>query len=105
MATESAAEIVYRLPEECVAHAISLTALGDACHSSTVSPAPFRAAADSDAAWARFLPPDHADDVLASAPALRCTTGQEEWWSPHNTEMSNLFVCSFTMIIVIVYLL
>ncbi|CAD6249021.1 unnamed protein product [Miscanthus lutarioriparius] len=64
MATAETAEI-YRLPEECVAYAISLTTPGDACHSSVVSPT-FRAAADSDAVWARFLPPDHAD-VLARA--------------------------------------
>lgn len=63
-AADAAAEI-YRLPEECVAYAISLTTPGDACHSSAVSPA-FRAAADSDAVWERFLPPDHAD-VLARA--------------------------------------
>ncbi|KAF8689994.1 hypothetical protein HU200_041629 [Digitaria exilis] len=63
-ATAAGAEI-YRLPEECVAYAISLTTPGDACHSSAVSPA-FRAAADSDAVWARFLPPDHAA-VLARA--------------------------------------
>ncbi|KAJ1281571.1 hypothetical protein BS78_04G315700 [Paspalum vaginatum] len=56
---------ILRLPEECVAYAISLTTPGDACHSSAVSPA-FRAAADSDAVWARFLPPDHAA-VLARA--------------------------------------
>jgi hypothetical protein len=57
---------VYRLPEECMAYAISLTTPGDACHSSAVSPA-FKAAADSDGAvWARFLPPDCAA-VLARA--------------------------------------
>jgi hypothetical protein len=56
---------IYRLPVECVAHAISLTTPGDACHSSAVSPA-FRDAADSDAVWARFLPPDFAA-VLARA--------------------------------------
>jgi hypothetical protein len=65
---------IYRLPEECVAYAISLTTPGDTCHSSAVSPA-FRAAADSDAVWARFLPPDHAA-VLARAderqPLVEC---------------------------------
>jgi hypothetical protein len=61
MATESVE--IYPLPEECVAYAISLTTPGDACHSSAVSPA-FRAAADSDAVWARFLPPDHADEPV-----------------------------------------
>ena len=66
MATAAAESVeIYRLPEECLACAISLTTPGDACHSSAVSPA-FRAAADSDAVWARFLPPDHAD-VLARA--------------------------------------
>ncbi|TVU27758.1 hypothetical protein EJB05_19258, partial [Eragrostis curvula] len=56
---------IYRLPEECVAYAISLTTPGDACLSSAVSPA-FKAAADSDAVWARFLP-DDGDAILARA--------------------------------------
>ncbi|CAL5056401.1 unnamed protein product [Urochloa decumbens] len=65
-AEAAAAAEIYRLPEECVAYAISLTTpAGDACQSSAVSPA-FRAAADSDAVWARFLPHDHAA-VLARA--------------------------------------
>uniref|UniRef100_A0A0E0CSY8 F-box domain-containing protein n=1 Tax=Oryza meridionalis TaxID=40149 RepID=A0A0E0CSY8_9ORYZ len=69
---EEAAAEIYRLPEECVAYAISMTTPGDACHSSAVSPA-FRAAADSDAVWDSFLPPDHAailaraDDGIAAA--------------------------------------
>uniref|UniRef100_A0A0E0K6P9 F-box domain-containing protein n=1 Tax=Oryza punctata TaxID=4537 RepID=A0A0E0K6P9_ORYPU len=67
MDCEGTAEI-YRLPEECVAYAISMTTPGDACHSSAVSPA-FRAAADSDAVWDRFLPPDHAA-ILARADAV-----------------------------------
>ncbi|BAF10393.1 putative F-box protein PP2-B12 [Oryza sativa Japonica Group] len=68
----AAAAEIYRLPEECVAYAISMTTPGDACHSSAVSPA-FRAAADSDAVWDSFLPPDHAailaraDDGIAAA--------------------------------------
>ncbi|XP_037450864.1 putative F-box protein PP2-B12 [Triticum dicoccoides] len=61
----AAAAAIYRLPEECVAHAIAMTTPGDALSSSAVSPA-FRAAADSDAVWDRFLPRDHAD-VLARA--------------------------------------
>uniref|UniRef100_A0ACD5YW38 Uncharacterized protein n=1 Tax=Avena sativa TaxID=4498 RepID=A0ACD5YW38_AVESA len=61
----AAAAAIYRLPEECVAHAIAMTTPGDACSSSAVSPA-FRAAADSDAVWDRFLPRDHAA-VLARA--------------------------------------
>jgi hypothetical protein len=74
---------IYRLPEECVAYAISLTTPGDACHSSAVSPA-FRAAADSDAVWARFLPPDHAA-VLARAderqPVAECGRSKKELFS------------------------
>ncbi|KAL6857017.1 hypothetical protein ACP4OV_018399 [Aristida adscensionis] len=48
------------LPEECLALAIALTTPRDACRAAAVSPA-FRAAADSDAVWRRFLP----DDLLA----------------------------------------
>ncbi|CAN6239085.1 unnamed protein product [Urochloa humidicola] len=74
-ATGAAAEI-YRLPEECVAYAISLTTPGDACHSSAVSPA-FRAAADSDAVWARFLPPDHAAVLARADEPLECESKKE----------------------------
>ncbi|CAN6325252.1 unnamed protein product [Urochloa humidicola] len=46
------------LPEACLAHAIALTSPRDACRCAAVSPA-FRAAADSDHVWRRFLPPEH----------------------------------------------
>ncbi|KAL6851419.1 hypothetical protein ACP4OV_020352 [Aristida adscensionis] len=46
---------ILRLPEACLAHAISLTTPVDACRSSAVSAA-FRAAASSDAVWEGFLP-------------------------------------------------
>jgi len=42
------------LPEVCLAHAIALTSPRDACRCAAVSPA-FRAAADSDHVWRRFL--------------------------------------------------
>ncbi|OQU92610.1 hypothetical protein SORBI_3001G375400, partial [Sorghum bicolor] len=42
-------------PEVCLAHAIALTSPRDACRCAAVSPA-FRAAADSDHVWRRFLP-------------------------------------------------
>ncbi|XP_030458903.1 putative F-box protein PP2-B12 [Syzygium oleosum] len=48
------------LPEECIAHIISLTGLTtprDAARFSAVSRA-FRSASDSDAVWHKFLPPD-----------------------------------------------
>lgn len=46
------------LPEPCLAHAIALTSPRDACRCAAVSPA-FRAAADSDYVWGRFVPEDH----------------------------------------------
>ncbi|KAG6536227.1 putative F-box protein PP2-B12 [Zingiber officinale] len=48
---------IERLPEGCVSNAIALTSPLDACRSSAVSTA-FRAAADSDLVWDRFLPAD-----------------------------------------------
>ncbi|XP_074585642.1 putative F-box protein PP2-B12 [Curcuma longa] len=48
---------IEKLPEGCIAHAIALTSPLDACRSSAVSTA-FRAAADSDLVWDRFLPAD-----------------------------------------------
>ncbi|XP_044955815.1 F-box protein PP2-B10-like [Hordeum vulgare subsp. vulgare] len=52
---EEACEIA-RLPEELVSAALAHTSPRDACRAAAVSPA-FRAAADSDDVWARFLPP------------------------------------------------
>ncbi|CAN6252857.1 unnamed protein product [Urochloa humidicola] len=75
-ATAAAAAEIYRLPEECVAYAISLTTPGDACHSSAVSPA-FRAAADSDAVWARFLPPDCAAVLARADEPVDCESKKE----------------------------
>jgi len=69
---------IYRLPEECVAYAISLTTPGDACHLSAVSPA-FRAAADSDsdAVWDRFLPPDHAAVLVRADEPVQCESKKD----------------------------
>jgi hypothetical protein len=54
-----AAEVcqIARLPEELLSAAICLTMPRDACRAAAISPA-FRAAADSDAVWACFLPRD-----------------------------------------------
>ncbi|RLN43216.1 putative F-box protein PP2-B8 [Panicum miliaceum] len=46
------------LPETCLAHAIALTSPRDACRCAAVSPV-FRASADSDHVWRRFLPLGH----------------------------------------------
>uniref|UniRef100_A0A0E0GEQ2 F-box domain-containing protein n=1 Tax=Oryza nivara TaxID=4536 RepID=A0A0E0GEQ2_ORYNI len=64
---------IARLPEELLSAAISRASPRDACHAAAVSPA-FRAAADSDAVWASFLPrdlPDLADGELSPAPASK----------------------------------
>ncbi|KAG2240228.1 hypothetical protein Bca4012_014766 [Brassica carinata] len=45
------------LPEECIAAVISFTSPHDACRISAVSKL-LRSAADSNAAWERFLPSD-----------------------------------------------
>lgn len=51
------------LPEGCIATALSLTTPNDACRLSLVSTT-FRSAAESDAVWERFLPPDYRDIIL-----------------------------------------
>ncbi|TVU42716.1 hypothetical protein EJB05_09137, partial [Eragrostis curvula] len=48
---------VSDLPEVCLAYAIALASPRDACRCAAVSPA-FRAAADSDHVWRRFIPED-----------------------------------------------
>lgn len=58
------------LPESCLAHVIALTSPRDACRCAAVSPS-FRAAAESDAVWDRFLPPDYRA-ILASASPQAC---------------------------------
>ena len=52
---------IQHIPEECLVNAISLSSPADACRAAAVSTA-FRLAADSDAVWERFLPPDY--DVI-----------------------------------------
>ncbi|KAG6494935.1 hypothetical protein ZIOFF_042720 [Zingiber officinale] len=56
---------IEKLPEGCIAHAIAHTSPLDACRSSAVSTT-FRAAADSDLVWHRFLPADTLS-ILSSA--------------------------------------
>ena len=65
--------IRLRLPEELLSASIARAAPRDACRAAAVSPA-FRAAADSDAVWARFLPrevPPLADGELSPAPPCK----------------------------------
>jgi hypothetical protein len=51
------------LPEACLAYTIALTSPRDACRFAAVSPS-FRAAADSDDVWQRFIPKLDRRDVL-----------------------------------------
>lgn len=50
------------LPESCLSYAISLTSPHDACRCAAVSHA-FRAAADSDHVWQKFIPIDRRDSI------------------------------------------
>jgi hypothetical protein len=63
------------LPEACLADVIALTSPRDACRLAAVSPS-FRAAAESDAVWDRFLPPDYrAIAPLPPPPATAAASG------------------------------
>uniref|UniRef100_A0A0D9VMI7 F-box domain-containing protein n=1 Tax=Leersia perrieri TaxID=77586 RepID=A0A0D9VMI7_9ORYZ len=67
---DDAACEIARLPEELLSAAIARSSPRDACRAAAVSPA-FRAAADSDAVWAAFIPrglPPLADGELPPAP-------------------------------------
>lgn len=55
-AAPAACEIA-RLPDDLLSAALGRTGPLDACRAAAVSPA-FRAAADADAVWSSFLPPD-----------------------------------------------
>ncbi|TKW08984.1 hypothetical protein SEVIR_6G061600v4 [Setaria viridis] len=61
---------VCDLPEECLALAIALTSPRDASRCAAVSPA-FRAAADSDHVWQRFIPTDDGSFLLPGAEKKR----------------------------------
>ncbi|KAD5960443.1 hypothetical protein E3N88_11915 [Mikania micrantha] len=64
--TESSqASSIWVLPEGRISEILSLTSPRDACRAATISKT-FNLAADSDAVWERFLPPDYRD-VIATA--------------------------------------
>ncbi|XP_022144425.1 putative F-box protein PP2-B12 isoform X2 [Momordica charantia] len=50
------------LPEGCIAHILSFTTPHDVCRSALVSSA-FRAAAEADGVWDRFLPPEYRREI------------------------------------------
>lgn len=57
---------IYQLPEGCIANVLSLTSPRDASRLSVVATI-FRSAAESDAVWDRFLPPDYSDIIYRSS--------------------------------------
>ncbi|KAK9993799.1 hypothetical protein SO802_023502 [Lithocarpus litseifolius] len=54
------------LPEGCISNIVSLTCPKDACRACAVSPI-FRAAAESNAVWERFLPSDYQAIIARSS--------------------------------------
>ncbi|KAM4069706.1 hypothetical protein ACB094_12G109700 [Castanea mollissima] len=54
------------LPEGCISDIVSLTTVKDACSACAVSPI-FRAAAESNAVWERFLPSDYQAIIARSS--------------------------------------
>ncbi|XP_059440268.1 putative F-box protein PP2-B12 [Corylus avellana] len=58
--------LINVLPIECVASVLSFTSPPDACRSSSVSTS-FRSAAESDAVWESFLPPQYKSIISRSA--------------------------------------
>ncbi|KAF3457645.1 hypothetical protein FNV43_RR02303 [Rhamnella rubrinervis] len=57
---------IWDLPDDCISHIFSLTSPREACRCSAVSSA-FRSAAESDAVWERFLPPNWEDIISKSS--------------------------------------
>nr|GME12882.1 F-box protein PP2-B10-like [Ipomoea batatas] len=57
---------IFALPEICIANTLSLTTPKDACRLSLVA-SNFRSAAQFEAVWERFLPPDYRDLISRAA--------------------------------------
>ncbi|KAK9192687.1 hypothetical protein WN944_003380 [Citrus x changshan-huyou] len=70
------------LPEGCIANAISFTTPRDACRLSSVSTI-FKSAAESDAVWESFLPPDYSTllSSSSSSSSLRSSSKKELYFS------------------------
>ncbi|KAH9670764.1 F-box protein [Citrus sinensis] len=72
------------LPEGCIANAISFTTPRDACRLSSVSTI-FKSAAESDAVWESFLPPDYStllsSSSSSSSSSLRSSSKKELYFS------------------------
>ncbi|KAB2621569.1 F-box protein PP2-B15-like [Pyrus ussuriensis x Pyrus communis] len=64
------------LPEDCCAHILSFTSPGDACRSSLVSSS-FRATADADSVWRKFLPSDHKQILSRFVSPIACSSSKD----------------------------
>ncbi|KAK3229628.1 hypothetical protein Dsin_001509 [Dipteronia sinensis] len=74
---------MIELPEGCIATVISFASPRDACRFSCVNSV-FKSAAESDAVWDRFLPPDYRSLIFdsdfcssASSPSLGCPSKKD----------------------------
>ncbi|KAL4567105.1 hypothetical protein LXL04_022679 [Taraxacum kok-saghyz] len=56
---------ILELPEGCLSEVLSLTSPRDACRAASITKG-FTSAADSDAVWERFLPPDYREVIARS---------------------------------------
>ncbi|KAD5960441.1 hypothetical protein R6Q59_013552 [Mikania micrantha] len=69
MTESSHSSSISALPEGCISEILSLTSPRDACRAATISKT-FNSAADSDAVWERFLPPDYRDVIATAVPPV-----------------------------------
>ncbi|KAL5566772.1 hypothetical protein UlMin_029936 [Ulmus minor] len=79
---DEAMEVDYfdLLPEGCIATIISFTTPRDACRLCLVSHI-FRSAAESNAVWERFLPPDYSSIISSSPASLSCASKKDLYFS------------------------
>ncbi|XP_062003902.1 putative F-box protein PP2-B12 [Rosa rugosa] len=70
------AAVMMDLPEGCIANVIGLTTPPDACRLSLTS-TDFKSAADSDAVWDKFLPPDTNEILSRSESAIDAKSKKE----------------------------
>ncbi|KAI3935353.1 hypothetical protein MKW98_027173 [Papaver atlanticum] len=69
---------IERLPEGCISDILSLTSPADVCRSSLLSTL-LKSAADSDALWEKFLPPDYEKTISrASNPISLAALSKKE---------------------------
>ncbi|KAH7543401.1 F-box protein PP2-B10 [Ziziphus jujuba] len=77
---DKAVDYFNQLPGDCIANIISFTSPRDACRSSLISRA-FRSAAESNAVWERFLPPDCYSIISRSPYPPPCPSKKDLYFS------------------------